>query len=100
MYDESFKRELAKQSSGGCYVATAVYGSYDAPEVLCLRHFRDEILAPSVFGRLFISLYYHFSPPIAEKLKNAQCINIFVRKILDKFVIRLNKKFHNQNEEV
>src|SRR5699024_12626084 len=27
----------APQSSGGCYVATAVYGSYDCPEVWTLR---------------------------------------------------------------
>ncbi|MDR3001912.1 MAG: sel1 repeat family protein [Fibromonadaceae bacterium] len=82
----------------GCYVATAVYGSYDAPEVLCLRQFRDKVLVPSIFGRLFISLYYRFSPPIAERLKEAQRINMFVRKVLDKVVGRLNKKKHNQNE--
>ena len=28
-------------SSGGCYVATAVYGSYDCPEVWVLRRYRD-----------------------------------------------------------
>ena len=78
--------------SGGCYVATAVYGSYDAPEVLCLRRFRDETLAHSIFGRMFISLYYHFSPPFAEWLKDAPRINKFVRIILDRFVERLGIK--------
>jgi ankyrin repeat protein/Tfp pilus assembly protein PilF len=82
------------RSSGGCYIATAVYKSYDAPEVLCLRRFRDEILSASILGRLFIRLYYLFSPAIAEKLKRTRRINIFTRKILDKIVVKLNKKFH------
>jgi ankyrin repeat protein len=83
-------------SSGGCYIATAVYNSYDAPEVLCLRRFRDETLSASIFGRLFIRIYYRFSPTIAEKLKKTRHINMFVRSVLDKVVVRLNKKFHNQ----
>ncbi|MDR0918559.1 MAG: hypothetical protein LBM93_04840 [Oscillospiraceae bacterium] len=33
-------------NSGRCYIATAVYGSYDCPEVWTLRRFRDYILAP------------------------------------------------------
>ena len=32
-------------NSGGCYVATAVYGSYDCPEVWTLRRYRDYTLA-------------------------------------------------------
>ena len=31
--------------TGGCYVATAVYGSYDCPQVWTLRRYRDDILA-------------------------------------------------------
>ena len=76
----------------GCYIATAVYGSYDAPEVMTLRRFRDETLRNSAFGRWFIRTYYRLSPPVAEKLKNAKRINAFVRSILDRWVERLNRK--------
>jgi hypothetical protein len=76
----------------GCYIATAVYGSYNAPEVMTLRRFRDETLRNSVLGRWFIRVYYRLSPPIANRLKNATRINMFVRRILDKFVEKLNRK--------
>jgi tetratricopeptide (TPR) repeat protein len=98
--DSASSSSTSSKASGGCYIATAVYGSYDAPEALCLRRFRDEVLAPSVLGRLFISLYYSFSPSIAERLKKVQHINMFVRKVLDKVVAKLNRKFHSQNTEI
>ena len=41
----------------GCYVATAVYGSYDCPQVWTLRRFRDHTLAASWYGRAFIRAY-------------------------------------------
>lgn len=80
-------------SSSGCYIATAVYNSYDAPEVLCLRRFRDEVISTYIFGRLFIKLYYRFSPYYAEKLKKTRHINVAVRKALDKIVGRINNYF-------
>ena len=44
------KTYLAKvggnSSSGGCYIATAVYGSYDAPAVRTLRRFPAMRLSP------------------------------------------------------
>lgn len=84
--------QSAPAKKEGCYIATAVYGSYDAPEVMTLRRFRDETLRNSVFGRWFIRVYYRLSPPIADKLKNATQVNRFVRRILDKFVEKLNRK--------
>ncbi|MDR0908323.1 MAG: sel1 repeat family protein [Spirochaetaceae bacterium] len=81
-----------ESNSGGCYIATAVYGSYDAPSVMTLRHFRDEYLAKSLLGRLFISIYYKLSPQIANSLRNTVIINRLVRCILDRFVIRLRDR--------
>ncbi|MCC0662534.1 MULTISPECIES: CFI-box-CTERM domain-containing protein [unclassified Clostridioides] len=76
----------------GCYIATAVYGSYDAPEVLALRYFRDNTLANHLLGRLFIKMYYTLSPPVANWLKDAKKVNLLVKNILDKFVHRLSNK--------
>ncbi len=75
----------------GCYIATAVYGSYEAPEVIILRHFRDNTLNKTYLGRWFIKTYYCVSPPIAKKLKNATAINKFVRLLLNKWVKHLEK---------
>jgi len=79
------------QKKGGCYIATAVYGSYDAPEVMTLRCFRDDTLAKNIFGRLFIRFYYWVSPIIAKKLNKKTGINRFVKVLLDKWVINLDK---------
>lgn len=49
----------------GCYIATAVYGSYDHPNVLVLRRFRDVYLSNTKWGRAFIRVYYRYSPSIA-----------------------------------
>lgn len=78
-------------SSEGCYIATAVYGSYDAPEVMVLRRFRDNVLKKRFWGRIFIKMYYCISPPIAEKLKNANGINQIIKSILNRFVKKWDK---------
>lgn len=69
-----------------CFIATAVYGSYDAPQVVGLRRFRDEKLMSYSIGRLFIAVYYQLSPPLAQWLKNSPHFAKPVRLILDKLV--------------
>ena len=93
--ESSLNKDKSNEESPGkegCYIATAVYGSYDAPEVLVLRKFRDEILAKSFWGRWFIRVYYRFSPSIARRLKRANRVNRFVRSILDKLVMGIKRK--------
>ncbi len=78
--------EKSGKKGGRCYIATAVYGSYDAPQVLVLRRFRDEVLMTNPLGKAFVKLYYFASPPVAKKLEKASFINRAVRGLLDKFV--------------
>jgi len=76
----------SKKSSAGCYIATMVYGSYDAPEVRVLRRFRDEVLSRSSAGRIFIRWYYKVSPFLVRKLRNYDVIQLIIRRLLSKLV--------------
>ena len=53
-------------SSGGCFIATAAYGSYLHPQVQLLRNFRDKYLMSNVPGQAFVTFYYRNSPPVAD----------------------------------
>lgn len=110
MYDNSYAvkklgelQELVRQtkpaytapelpSSGGCYIATAVYGSYDCPEVWTLRRYRDNKLAKTKVGRMFIKAYYATSPWIVEHFGNSKIFNHFFKGKLDKMVADLQRK--------
>ena len=52
--------------SGGCFIATAAYGTPMAKEIQILREFRDEYLLTNPVGKGFVDFYYKVSPPIAE----------------------------------
>lgn len=77
-------------SSGGCYVATAVYGSYDCPQVWTLRRFRDDVLASSLAGRLFIRTYYAVSPTLVKWFGHCAWFRNLWKPTLDRMVARLN----------
>lgn len=76
-------------SSGCCYVATAVYDSYNCPEVWTLRRYRDYKLAETWYGRTFVRLYYAISPTIVRKFGKTEWFKKFWRKRLDKMVKKL-----------
>lgn len=90
-------RAPVKQSKGGCYIATCVYGSYDCPNVWVLRRFRDEVLAENIFGRVFIKIYYAVSPKMVKYLGNYQIIRAFWKNILNKLVEHLKNKGFSSN---
>ncbi len=69
-----------------CYIATAVYGDIDAPEVRRLRRWRDERLNTFRLGRRLCMFYYSVSPKLADRLSPGGIMNRLVRRVLDAFV--------------
>ena len=60
--------KLSKARASRCFVASAAFSDPYHPVVVDLRIFRDETLATYRLGRVFIQLYYFFSPPIATAI--------------------------------
>lgn len=98
------KKREAKQSnsktssSGGCYIATAIYGSYDCPEVWTLRRYRDEKLLQSVFGRVFVKVYYAFSPTVVKLFGKAEWFNRFWKSRLNTMVAKLKADGYDDSQ--
>jgi hypothetical protein len=53
-------------SGGGCFIATAAFGSYMEPHVQILRDFRDLHLLSNKIGRRFVKIYYRYGPIAAH----------------------------------
>ena len=81
-----------EQSSGGCYVATAVYGSYECPEVWTLRRYRDYTLAETWYGRTFVKIYYAVSPTLVKWFGQTKWFKNMWKGKLDRMVENLQKQ--------
>lgn len=80
----------------GCFVATACYGDYNAPEVLILRKYRDEKLEATQLGRLLVQIYYLISPFFARLIENSE----FLKRIVKKYLLhKLINNLSSSNEK-
>lgn len=86
--DDDYVPQPTRKKSG-CYVATAVYGSYDCPQVWTLRRFRDGRLAATRPGRAFIRLYYAVSPTLVRWFGETTWFKALWKAPLDRLVRRL-----------
>jgi len=66
-------------SEGGCFVATAAYGSYLDSHVETLRDFRDSYMLTNPVGSALVSAYYKLSPPVAEFIDDHPTLKPIVR---------------------
>lgn len=87
---EEEANSYAKQKDYRCFIATAIYKSENAPEVVFLRCWRDEYLNHYVIGQLFIKFYYVFSPIIVLIINRSKYIEIFIKKIIEKIILERN----------
>lgn len=76
-WDESLARP-----QGGCFIATATFGTPMAHEVDVLRRFRDNFLLQRSFGKKLVLLYYRVSPPIARLIEESATLRVVVRATL------------------
>ena len=76
----------------GCYIATAINGSYNCPSVWVLRRYRDNSLSKNWYGRLFIRLYYAISPKLVDIFGNKEWFSKIWKPILDNKVRLLYNK--------
>lgn len=88
-YVEPIVTTYTTTSGGGCYVATCVYGSYDCPQVWTLRRYRDNMLAETMLGRLFIRVYYACSPTIVKWFGDTVWFKKLWKGKLDRMVAKL-----------
>ncbi len=69
-------------TNSGCFIATAAYGYYSAPQVQILRDFRDHYLLTNRPGRAFVDWYYHYGPIGAAYINAHPWIKPVVRAAL------------------
>lgn len=59
------------QGKSGCFIATATMGDYDHPEVMELRHLRDEWILNKSWGNSFVKWYYHYGAIAARVIEKS-----------------------------
>ena len=80
-----------KIKKGGCFIATVTCG-YNSIEVKELSLFRDRILKRNIWGQLFTSNYYRFSPYLASYIEDRGTLKVIIRKV---FVTPISTIFSN-----
>ena len=85
--DPTIPEEGGDGSGGGCFIATAAYGSAMESHVMILKNSRDAYLLSCKLGRMFVSTYYRYSPPIADLVAKHDTLKHAVRMGLLPLVI-------------
>jgi hypothetical protein len=88
------KQLLAEKKDKGCFIATACYGDFNAPEVVLLRNYRDTHLLQSFFGKILVHFYYIFSPFFASLIIKSDLLKKSIRHYILKPIIT---KLQEQN---
>lgn len=97
LHDKMPDRFPPPSSTLGCFIATAVYGSPLAAEVLVFRHFRDKVLLSTRLGTSLVRFYYLVSPPLASLVRTTWLLKVTVRCLLLEPLLRMIRSKEHQN---
>jgi len=84
---ESSSVTQAAGGGGGCFIASAAYGSFLDRHVGALRSFRDRWLLEGAVGRWLVNTYYTVSPSAARWIKQHENIRALTRIALTPVVV-------------
>lgn len=97
--DEYMKKpsiNVKSENKQQCFIATAVYESPHAIEVLVLKRWRDRYLINNWFGRFFIRIYYMVGPVLADFVIDNKTLKKLFRIPLDYLVKLLSNNSHGK----
>jgi len=69
---------VGSSGGGGCFVATAATGNPDSWLVRYFQEFRDAWLLQRSGGSWMMDTYYHYSPPVAQRIESSAILRILV----------------------
>ncbi len=68
--------------TGGCFIATAAFGSPFASHLDTFRQFRDGVLLKTAPGTALVEAYYTMSPALADQVAQRPALAFLVRLVL------------------
>lgn len=72
----------SSERGGGCFIATAIYGSPISKEVTILREFRDRFLLTNDWGKKIVAIYYRHSPTLARFISPREELRLIARLLI------------------
>jgi len=73
--------------NGGCFIATAAFGTKMAEEVIILCEFRDRHLLTNSWGTQFVKFYYRYSPRVADHIAENNGFKSVIRFLLRPLIL-------------
>jgi len=90
-YIDSIEVQGKKSESSGCFIATAAMGSYDHPDVVELRGFRDNWILKKTWGKSFVKWYYKNGAIAARFIDNYYLLKFFSLILIIKPLVIISK---------